>query len=85
MKRLFILSLTFFGVLLITGCSKIEAPQTEAITWEELPELPNTVGLGGAFSGVSHGALIVAGGANFPDEPEPKDVFLKLRELRNSW
>ena len=70
MKRLFILSLTLFGVLLITGCSETEAPQTEAITWEELPELPNTVGLGGAFSGVINGALIVAGGANFPDEPE---------------
>ena len=22
---------------------------------------------------------------DFPDEPEPKDVFLELRELRNSW
>ncbi len=70
MKRLFILSLTLFGVLLITGCSETEAPKSEAITWEELPELPNTIGLGGAFSGVSNGALIVAGGANFPDEPE---------------
>ena len=73
MKRLFFLSLSFLGVLLITGCSETEAPQTEAISWEELPEVPNTVGLGGAFSGVSNGALIVAGGANFPDKPEWKN------------
>jgi hydroxyacylglutathione hydrolase len=23
--------------------------------------------------------------SNLPDEPDPKTVFLKLRELRNSW
>ena len=70
MKRLFVILLSFIGVLLITGCGESEAPKPEAITWEELPELPDTIGLGGAFAGVSNGALIVAGGANFPDKPE---------------
>lgn len=70
MRQLFSLSLIFLGILLITGCSGTEAPESEAISWEELPELPNTVGLGGAFAGVSNGALIVAGGANFPNDPE---------------
>ncbi|HEX3799942.1 MAG TPA: kelch repeat-containing protein [Verrucomicrobiae bacterium] len=34
--------------------------------WKQLPNLPDRVGFAGAFAGVSHGALIVAGGANFP-------------------
>ena len=31
----------------------------------DLPSIPNSLGLGGAFAGVSGGALIVAGGSNF--------------------
>ncbi|MEZ6073903.1 MAG: hypothetical protein R3C10_27390 [Pirellulales bacterium] len=37
------------------------------LSWEELPPLPDALGLGGPFAGVHGGALIVAGGANFPD------------------
>ena len=69
MKRLFIILSSFVGFFLITGCSESETPKPEAITWEELPDLPNTIGLGGAFAGVSNGALIVAGGTNFPHKP----------------
>ena len=36
--------------------------------WTKLPSLPDKEGVAGPFAGVSHGALIVAGGANFPDE-----------------
>ena len=39
--------------------------------WSQLPALPGTPGLAGAFAGVSNGALIVAGGANFPDGGAP--------------
>src|SRR5690554_4213129 len=35
-------------------------------SWEELPAIPDAAGLAGAFSGVSNGALLIAGGANFP-------------------
>ena len=35
--------------------------------WEQLPALPDPVGVAGPFAGVSGGALIVAGGANFPN------------------
>lgn len=35
----------------------------------QLPPLPDTPGLAGAFVGSSQDALIVAGGANFPGEP----------------
>jgi N-acetylneuraminic acid mutarotase len=35
--------------------------------WTRLPPLPDKEGFAGAFAGVSRGALVVAGGANFPD------------------
>jgi N-acetylneuraminic acid mutarotase len=34
--------------------------------WERLPDLPDRLGVAGAFAGVDHGVLLVAGGANFP-------------------
>ena len=34
----------------------------------QLPSLPDKEGVAGSFAGVSHGALLVAGGANFPDK-----------------
>ena len=37
--------------------------------WEPLPSLPEPLGYAGSFSGVGRGALLVAGGANFPDRP----------------
>jgi N-acetylneuraminic acid mutarotase len=45
------------------------------VTWSELPPLPPSpgkdihLGVAAPFVGVSNGALIVAGGANFPDAP----------------
>jgi N-acetylneuraminate epimerase len=39
----------------------------ESLRWMKLPPLPDPHGFAGAFAGVSNGALIVAGGANFPD------------------
>ena len=48
---------------------------TEKFQWSHLPELPpaygetRQAGLAGPFAGVHGGALIVAGGANFPDLP----------------
>jgi N-acetylneuraminate epimerase len=37
-----------------------------ASDWNQLPSLPT--GLAGSFAGVSNGALLVAGGTNFPDK-----------------
>ncbi|MFW6100433.1 MAG: sodium:solute symporter family transporter [Bacteroidota bacterium] len=72
--------------------------QMNVLNWEELPELPpvsgqsNNYGVAGAFSGIHNGALIVAGGANFP---EPRwesnkewhsDIWvLPLGEENNGW
>jgi len=41
---------------------------TDALDWRQLPPIPDPIGLAGPFAGVSHDALIVAGGANFPDK-----------------
>lgn len=36
--------------------------------WTPLPSLPDKEGFAGAFAGVAGGALLVAGGTNFPDK-----------------
>ena len=38
----------------------------EYLHWEQMPDLPDGIGVAGPYVGVSDGALIVAGGANFP-------------------
>ncbi len=37
------------------------------LKWMELPALPDAEGFAGMFSGTSHGVLMAAGGANFPE------------------
>lgn len=49
--------------------SMLAAPQASAQVGTALPPLPGTPGVAGAFAGVSGGALVVAGGANFPERP----------------
>ncbi|MCB1133825.1 MAG: galactose oxidase, partial [Verrucomicrobiae bacterium] len=39
-----------------------------ALSWKELPPLPDAHGFAGAFAGSVEGSLVVAGGANFPDK-----------------
>lgn len=40
----------------------------QTLHWSKLPPLPDREGFAGMFAGNSGGALIVAGGANFPDK-----------------
>ena len=57
------------------------------LNWTELPSYPDSPGVAGPFVGVSNGALIVAGGANFPAESQSQQshqaysnsVFVLLR------
>ena len=42
------------------------AGAAEPLVWSELPPIPNELGVAGPFAGTHNGALIVAGGANFP-------------------
>ncbi len=44
-----------------------EVRETSAVSaWTKLPSLPDREGFAGSFAGSHNGALIVAGGANFP-------------------
>jgi N-acetylneuraminic acid mutarotase len=62
-------------IALLVAASEVVAQATW--NWTELPPLPDTVGVAGAFVGVSNGALLVAGGANFP-EGRPWDGAQKV-------
>jgi cyclically-permuted mutarotase family protein len=66
-----IIILIHFSVLLPGGM--IAAQESISIQWSVMAELPGESsgkkhpGLAGAYSGYSNGALLLAGGANFPD------------------
>lgn len=49
-------------VTILAGCS------ADAGGWKRLAALPDPEGFAGAFAGTSDGALLFAGGANFPDK-----------------
>ena len=51
---------------LILSTSVFAEDAHNVLNWEELPALPDELGVAGPFAGESGGALIVAGGANFP-------------------
>lgn len=40
-----------------------------SLEWKRLADLPDAEGFAGSYAGVSNGALIVGGGANFPERP----------------
>lgn len=52
-----------------TGQTRSSASARINLRWTKLPPLRDQHGFAGAFAGVSNDALIVAGGANFPDQP----------------
>ena len=56
------MKLVLFALVLLAGS------RARAGDWERLPSLPDKEGFAGPFAGVSNGALVVAGGANFPDK-----------------
>ena len=50
---------------LTIGCTA--ARNHSGLTWSQLPPLPDAFGVAAPFTGESGGALLVAGGANFPN------------------
>ena len=40
----------------------------DTLSWKQLPTLPEPLGVAAPFAGVTSGALLVAGGAHFPDK-----------------
>jgi N-acetylneuraminic acid mutarotase len=70
----------------------LPASQT-GFSWSELPQIPDPYGYAGGFAGVSNGALLFAGGANFPDGGKPwsgskkvwSDLVFVLEKPDGSW
>ena len=52
--------------LLALGAAGLSAAD-DKLKWEALPDLPGGLGVAGPFAGAHNDALIIAGGANFPD------------------
>lgn len=71
--------------LWIVTCPMLAGAQgIDLIAWEDLPDLPMSLGVAGAYAGLSNGALIVAGGANFP-EPLFKDGQVNPDAIKTWW
>jgi N-acetylneuraminate epimerase len=49
----------------------VKAQSVSKFEWSILSPIPNKIGFAGSFAGVASNALIVAGGANFPDGGAP--------------
>lgn len=67
-------------------------PACAEMIWRQLPPLPDARGFASPFAGVSHDALVVAGGANFPDKPlweggakKWHDTIFVLRDENGGW
>lgn len=52
--------------MLLLSVIVLTAGQVSGDDWWQSAALPDKEGVAGSFAGVSHGALLVAGGANFP-------------------
>ncbi len=86
------ISLIFY-LLLIANLSVLAGEKRdELLRWDHLPSLPDKEGFAGMFSGVSNSALIVAGGANFPNGPHWEggekvwyDKIYILEDLAEGW
>jgi solute:Na+ symporter, SSS family len=66
--------MTRFSLICVLALSAVTTFGQSDITiskWKDLPPLPDPEGFAGAYAGVSHGALLVAGGANFPGNTGP--------------
>lgn len=63
--------LAYVAVLLgLAGfaCAQTSPVMSKSLAWKQLPSLPDREGFAGSYAGVSRDALLVAGGANFPDK-----------------
>jgi N-acetylneuraminate epimerase len=56
------------GVARLAAFGLCVATAQAALDWRQLPAIPDREGFAGSYAGVSGRALIVAGGANFPDK-----------------
>lgn len=57
------------GTLLFASTLMSIGHARAALSWSAIAPLPDPTGFGGMYAGVSGGALMAAGGANFPNRP----------------
>ena len=73
------------ATVLIFGLSQQISLGSVSLSWSELPQFPNSVGVAGPFVGVHNDALIVSGGANFQppvwqaEKEWHDDIFVLVR------
>lgn len=76
------------------SCSMRKTETTQAAyQWDTLPAIPDATGFAGSFAGVSNGALLVAGGSNFPNGGTPwnggtktwYDKVFVLEDTGSTW
>lgn len=63
-KRVILLFILLFQVAALQGQG---VPTEQLLDWHQLPDFPDSIGVGGPCAGISNGALVVAGGAHFRD------------------
>jgi len=66
MKKYLALLITFCINLYCASSGFANDSTATYFKWSQLPPVPGGLGFAGAFAGVSNGALLVGGGANFP-------------------
>src|SRR5690349_22553800 len=65
---------TFGAMLSLAACvllacaASANAKPAASLSWDVLPPIPDEHGFASPFAGVNYGALIVAGGTNFPEK-----------------
>jgi len=55
------------ALLAIATVTSVSADSSNMLNWQAMPSLPDELGVAGPFAGTSGEALLVAGGANFPE------------------
>jgi cyclically-permuted mutarotase family protein len=68
-EKTILLLIVIFGFSILPSCGQNLPHKNDMIKWGDLPDIPDTLGLAGAFVGKQGNTLIFAGGANFPNKP----------------
>lgn len=84
--------LALFSILFMAFTQCQQMPNSD-VEWKQLASIPDSDGFAGSYAGVSGGALIVAGGANFPGDKRPwtrgtkiwYDKIFVLEEPDGKW
>jgi N-acetylneuraminic acid mutarotase len=92
MNKLNYLFLLFFMVATLSKSLGQERVMKQ-FEWNKLAAIPDKIGFAGSYAGVANGALIFAGGANFPDGGAPwtgaakawSDNIFALEKSNDQW